>query len=286
MRANNSYLVNNNVVSRFVYGSRANVPDYMVTGGVEYRIIADNLGSPRLVVNTQTGAVAEEIDYDEFGNVTNDTNPGFQPFGYVGGLYDRDLKLVRFGARDYDPDVGRWIVKDRLLFNGREYNLYGYGLNDSINHADVLGLSWDDVPTILGSYQQAVQNMNSSGQRLPIGTGTEFSPIPYGLADFTVGTLVGLANDASTAIPWWEQRFGWRPASSSLLGWVDCVDQADRVADYLETMQTFVPGSLDAQWTFVPTGIGGREIVVATSNNPSDPSIVLDPWGNAVYVIP
>ena len=46
-----------NVVSRFIYGSRANVPDYMVKGGVSYRIIGDHLGSPRLVVNTVMGQI-------------------------------------------------------------------------------------------------------------------------------------------------------------------------------------------------------------------------------------
>ncbi len=43
--------------------------------------------------------------HDEFGVVTNDTNPGFQPFGFAGGLYDSDTKLVRFGLRDYDAEV-------------------------------------------------------------------------------------------------------------------------------------------------------------------------------------
>ena len=59
----------NNLVSYFVYGSRSNVPDYMVKGGVTYRIISDHLGSPRLVVNTATGVVAQRMDYDEFGRV-------------------------------------------------------------------------------------------------------------------------------------------------------------------------------------------------------------------------
>ena len=79
----------NNLVSRFVYGSRrANVPDYMVKNGVTYRLIKDHLGSVRLVVDSTTGAIAQRIDYDEFGVVLTDTNPGFQPFGFAGGLYD------------------------------------------------------------------------------------------------------------------------------------------------------------------------------------------------------
>ena len=72
-----------NVVSRFVYGSKPNVPDYMLRGGNTYRILSDHLGSVRLVVNTSSGAVAQRIDYDEFGNITTDTNPGFQPFGFA-----------------------------------------------------------------------------------------------------------------------------------------------------------------------------------------------------------
>jgi RHS repeat-associated protein len=130
----------NNLVSRFVYGSRLNVPDYMVKGGVTYRIVTDQLGSPRLVINSITGQITQRMDYDEFGNVTNDTNPGFQPFGFAGGLYDQDTKLVRFGARDYDAGVGRWTAKDLVLFHGRDTNLYGYVLNDSINGLDLSGL--------------------------------------------------------------------------------------------------------------------------------------------------
>ncbi|HZY42095.1 MAG TPA: hypothetical protein VFF59_08855, partial [Anaerolineae bacterium] len=69
----------NNLVSRFVYATRRNVPDYMIKGGVTYRIIADHLGSPRLVVNTASGLVVQRMDYDAFGAVISDSNPGFQP---------------------------------------------------------------------------------------------------------------------------------------------------------------------------------------------------------------
>lgn len=95
------------MVSRFVYATGVNVPDYLVKGGANYRIIKDQLGSPRLVVNAVTGVVAQQMDYDAFGNVTNDTAPGFQPFDFAGGLYDRDTGLVRFGTRDYDAQTGR-----------------------------------------------------------------------------------------------------------------------------------------------------------------------------------
>ena len=137
----------NAVVSRFVYGARANVPEYLIKGGQTYRIIADHLGSPRLVVNTATGQVAQRLDYDVWGNVTQDTNPGFQPFGFAGGLYDRDTGLVRFGLRDYDATTGQWLSKDPLGFGGSSTNLYAYVGNDPVNYIDPSGTAEDSAPS-------------------------------------------------------------------------------------------------------------------------------------------
>jgi RHS repeat-associated protein len=115
-----------------------------------YRIVSDPLGSPRMVVDADTGAVVQRMDYDEFGNVVLDTNPGFQPFGFAGGLYDRDTNLVRFGARDYDPETGRWTAKDPIGFAGGDTNLYGYVLNDPVNLTDPSG-TIAFVPILIGA---------------------------------------------------------------------------------------------------------------------------------------
>jgi hypothetical protein len=74
------------------------------------------------------------MDYDAFGNVLDDTSPGFQPFGFAGGLYDPETKLVRFGA---------------LRFGGGSSNLYLYAHADPINMCDPFGkddlFTWDDM---------------------------------------------------------------------------------------------------------------------------------------------
>jgi RHS repeat-associated protein len=80
------------------------------------------------------------MDYDEFGKVTRNDVPGFQPFGFAGGVYDHDTGLVRFGARDYDAAVGRWTAKDPIGFGGGNANLYSYSFNDPINFLDPSGL--------------------------------------------------------------------------------------------------------------------------------------------------
>jgi RHS repeat-associated protein len=128
-----------NLVSRFVYGAKINVPDFLIRGGTVYRIVSDLRGSPRVVVNHGTGEVVQRIDYDEFGIVIEDTNPGFQPFGFAGGLWDPKTGLTRFGARDYDARTGRWTTKDPAGFLGGT-NLYAYASNDPESRTDPTGL--------------------------------------------------------------------------------------------------------------------------------------------------
>ena len=128
------------VKATFVYGGKPNMPEYIVQGGVTYRLVTDQVGSVRLVVNASTGAIAERIDYDEFGVVLADSAPGFQPFGFGGGMYDRDTGLVRFGARDYDSRTGRWAAKEPLGFRG-SLNFYQYVDGDPVNFQDPTGLA-------------------------------------------------------------------------------------------------------------------------------------------------
>jgi RHS repeat-associated protein len=135
---------NNSLKSAFIYATASHSPDYMINGGVTYRFIKDQLGSIRLVFNTVDGTVVQKIDYNEFGKVLQDTSPGLQPFGFAGGLYDEGTGLVRFGARDYDPETGRWTSKDPILFGGGDTNLYGYVMSDPVNLIDPSGLKPGD----------------------------------------------------------------------------------------------------------------------------------------------
>ncbi|MEK2645513.1 RHS repeat domain-containing protein [Bdellovibrio sp. BCCA] len=130
------------IIRRFVYGSKFNTPDYVVTGGKEYRIISDQVGTPKVIVEAATGKIVESLNYDEFGISLDGKHSAYLPFGFAGGVNDRDTGLVRFGARDYDPSIGRWTNKDPILFRGGDANLYGYVVNDPINLIDPSGLYW------------------------------------------------------------------------------------------------------------------------------------------------
>jgi RHS repeat-associated protein len=160
------------VIARFVYAdARANVPDYMVTANGTYRLLKDHLGSPHVVVNTASGAVVQRMDYDEFGRVLIDTNPGWQPFGFAGGLWDADTGLVRFGARDYEAETGRWTSKDPIRFAGGDTNLYGYVGGDGVNTLDRYGLWGEPDPRYDGYSQGALEAGRAAGMRLSIRFG-------------------------------------------------------------------------------------------------------------------
>ncbi len=144
---------NGAVEARFIYALRPNVPEYMVKGAVTYRFVTDHLGSVRLVVDSSTGQVAQRIDYDAWGKVTSDSNPGFQPFGYAGGIYDHDTGLVRFGARDYDAETGRWTAKDPIRFDGGTSNLYAYVGGNPLSYVDPTGeVAWVAAGAGIGAF--------------------------------------------------------------------------------------------------------------------------------------
>ena len=136
-----------NVTTQYVYATGGTTPDYFLRGGETFRIFADHLGSPRVVVNANTSEVVQRLDYDAYGRITYDSNPGFQPFGFAGGLYDPQTGLTRFGARDYDPESGRWTAKDPIGFGGGSAGFFEYASNDPVNRLDPSGLddmhSWD-----------------------------------------------------------------------------------------------------------------------------------------------
>jgi RHS repeat-associated protein len=133
-----------NLLMRFEYADDR-MPVAMTRGAATYYFAYDQVGSFRVVAD-ESGNVARRVDYDSFGNIISDTDPSFDiPFGFGAGVHDRDTGLVRFGFRDYDPDVGRWTAKDPVGFAGGNVDLYGYCLNDPTNLVDPEGLWYIDL---------------------------------------------------------------------------------------------------------------------------------------------
>ena len=174
-----------NLLQRFEYTDNR-LPYAMTAGGATYYLAYDQVGSLRLVVDS-SGNVVKQVDYDSFGNIISDSNEAFMvPFGFAGGLHDRDTGLVRFGYRDYMPEIGRWTAKDPILFEGGGTNLYGYVLNDPVNGVDPtgeFGIPGAIVGVVTGAYGGFLSGIQSGN----IGAG-----VIGGIAGAAVGGVTGV----------------------------------------------------------------------------------------------
>ena len=164
------------------------VGSLMIKYGNTYQLITDHLGSVRMVVDVNSGAVVQQIEYDEFGNVLSDSNPDFQPFAFAGGLYDAQTRLVRFGARDYDALSGRWTCKDPIYFAGGEPCLYGYVGDDPINNIDPSGL--EKIKLI--DMQKLIHENNFSGQSDELILALTYAESTFEPLSWNSGTITGL----------------------------------------------------------------------------------------------
>ncbi len=143
----------NSVRQRFVYADDR-MPYAMQQSGQVYYLAYDQVGSLRMVTDA-SGNIVKQVQYDTFGNILTDSNPSFSvPFGFAGGLHDQDTGLVRFGYRDYAPEIGRWTAKDPIGFAGGDSNLYGYVFSDPVNFVDPLGLWFWDWHTARNLYNK------------------------------------------------------------------------------------------------------------------------------------
>ncbi len=98
----------------------------------------DHLGSTRLV--TSASVPANQLfstNYKPFGIAYNSV--GTDRYKYTGELQDANTGLYRFGARYYDPAVGRFLTQDPLLEGGpgaQGLNRYAYTENNPMNRVD------------------------------------------------------------------------------------------------------------------------------------------------------
>src|SRR5438046_4435459 len=86
------------------------------------------------------GGIRDEITYDGFGNITNETNAAYGGrYKYTGRELDVETGLQFNRARYYDVTTGRWISQDPLGFDAGDSNLYRYVTNDPTTHSDPSG---------------------------------------------------------------------------------------------------------------------------------------------------
>lgn len=107
-------------------------------------MVADQNGTSIATVGLGDGQSVEYQNYDPFGVQRGEESGTWKSHrGYLGsGTDDSTTGLVHLGAREYDPETGRFISADPLLDLGDalQMNGYAYANNDPVSSSDPSGL--------------------------------------------------------------------------------------------------------------------------------------------------
>ncbi|BCJ37006.1 hypothetical protein Athai_45090 [Actinocatenispora thailandica] len=92
----------------------------------------------------QVDATTRDATYrytDPFGTARSTLPDWIGDHGFVGGITNADTGLTTLGARQYDPDTGRFISADPVAdpSDPQQLNGYAYANNSPITHADPTG---------------------------------------------------------------------------------------------------------------------------------------------------
>ena len=111
------------------------------TNLVPYLYSTDHLGSIRAVRNALTGAAVSRSDYDPYGAHT--TLSGTPQRYRYNGKEDQSFAgtpYLDYGARQYGPAIGRWMVPDPLAEKYYSVSPYSFCTDNPMNAIDPNGL--------------------------------------------------------------------------------------------------------------------------------------------------
>lgn len=147
---------------------------YVEPNGSSYKYVyqyKDHLGNVRLSYD-KTLAVQEENDYYPFG--LKHTGYGYSQvvnsdykFKYNGKeLQDElGLNMYDYGARNYDPALGRWMNIDPLAEKGRRWSPYNYAMDNPMFFVDPDGRwpfpSWATVKSSYDETKKYISNQSA-----------------------------------------------------------------------------------------------------------------------------
>lgn len=128
----------------------------------------DLLGSP-VASSNETGSVVWKETYKPYGErVINDPEAADNILWYTGKPHDSSTGLSYYGARYYDPVIGRFMAIDPVGFqegNPTSFNRYAYANNNPYKYVDPDG----NLPILLlafaaSDFYNAYQETGSIGQ--------------------------------------------------------------------------------------------------------------------------
>jgi RHS repeat-associated protein len=108
----------------------------------KYFYIHDRLGSTRQIIDT-SASVVRYYTYEPFGEVLEEDGTLTNYMMFTGQYFDMEIDQYYLRARQYDPHISRFTVRDPVFGQYKEpltLHRYLYCLNAPINHIDPGGL--------------------------------------------------------------------------------------------------------------------------------------------------
>ena len=167
-----------------------------------------------IVLTDDNQNVLARYEYDVFGAIRNETGTSDNTRKFTGKEFDADSNLYYYGARYYDPYIGRFTQRDPA---GDGVNWYAYTRNNPLKFVDPNGT--EPVQSHAGTLDQTMEILNSArinSRNLGRATGTEASIV---LAD-----LGELGGNAGSEGPEQNPMAGTEPGRyiyTKKGGWID-----------------------------------------------------------------
>ena len=156
------------------------------TNRVGYFYHEDNLNSSSALSDSSKNQVEVNVYYPFGRTQTVSPQASFQVSRrFTGQVFDSESGLYYYGARYYDPELGRFVQPDTIipdLGNPQSYNRYSYVLNNPLRYTDPTG--HDPAFSSIGMFQTLSIKGEVAASRAgaPIGVGVGVAMISGGLA--------------------------------------------------------------------------------------------------------
>ena len=144
------------------YNSHADVSDLGLSDGdvepenLRYFFTKDHLGSST-IISDATGKPVQHIEYTAFGESFADwrVEDWNTPYRFTGKEQDAETGLYYYGARYYDPRIGRFLSVDPLAEKYGAWSPYNYVFDNPLKFTDPTGMEAEESNN---EYEIRIQN--------------------------------------------------------------------------------------------------------------------------------
>ncbi len=128
---------------KHIYAGSNKVATVESTGSINY-FHSDHLGSSSVITDA-SGKQVSHYEYTPYGTLAQTEGADTTRYKFTGKQLFDSIGLYHYGARFYDPEIGRFITADTIVqapYDPQSLNRYSYCRNNPINYVDPTGHSW------------------------------------------------------------------------------------------------------------------------------------------------